>query len=173
MTKIHRFTLIELLVVITVIAILAALLLPALGKARERANESKCRSNLHNCGLAVAMYLDDYKGVMPVAAAKPSLHLNNDPRIADVLAPYLKIDKVLLCPADIGEAFFKAEGASYEYSTMLSGVILEKSRWVKLNGASKVPVMYDYENFHGPAGRPTAKNYLFADGRVGDVHDFD
>ncbi len=62
----RAFTLIELLVVIAIIAILAALLLPALKVARESAKSSNCMNVLRQQGQAMAMYQDDFAGILPL-----------------------------------------------------------------------------------------------------------
>jgi len=86
-SKVKRgFTLIELLVVIAIIAILAAMLLPTLSKARERARISTCMNNLKQIGLAFHMYLNDWDSLIPQS-------LDNWPAIMsgwmEQLAPYL------------------------------------------------------------------------------------
>jgi len=63
MRRHYGFTLIELLVVIAIIAVLAAILFPVFAKAREKARQASCQSNLKQMGYALAMYRDDYDGV--------------------------------------------------------------------------------------------------------------
>jgi prepilin-type N-terminal cleavage/methylation domain-containing protein len=67
------FTLVELLVAIAIIAILAAMLLPALSRAKGQAQSTYCKNNLHQMGLALGMYVDDFK-VYPYYASITSAH---------------------------------------------------------------------------------------------------
>ncbi len=91
------FTLIELLVVIAIIAILAAILFPVFARAREKARQASCQSNLKQLALGYLMYAQDYDEWFPG-------FLTGNTAIArygwyDVIQPYLKNRQVYLCPS--------------------------------------------------------------------------
>lgn len=99
------FTLIELLVVIAIIAILAAILFPVFGRARENARRSSCQSNLKQIGLGILQYTQDYDEIMvrqwngQNGTAYPN-GANFNTRWMDSVQPYIKSEQIFVCPSN-------------------------------------------------------------------------
>lgn len=90
------FTLIELLVVIAIIAILAAILFPVFARAREKARQASCLSNVKQLCLAILQYTQDYDESLPMSRS----HQQGGWRGYDyAVAPYVKNTQIFKCPS--------------------------------------------------------------------------
>ena len=102
----NGFSLIELLVVIAIIAILAAILFPVFARARAKARQASCLSNVKQLMLSVHMYAQDYDGGFPARQGPPWTWP------MDILVPYVKNSEIFTCPEKKG-GWGSAKGARY------------------------------------------------------------
>ena len=174
MHKPRAFTLIEILVVIAIIAVLAALLIPAVAKARAGAVRARCAAQLHGIGQMLQMYFGDNHNTLPKVNMMPSLQppLNTHPSLVQLLAPYAKGGtRVFDCPADQitqpapnappgFETYFAREQSSYYWNEDVS---IRASHITELRNSDRVLLLQEYEPFHGRAGVSGSMNRLYAD----------
>lgn len=165
-SKPHAFTLIELLVVLAVIAILAALLLPAVGRAKESGRGAACLSNLRQIGIALQIYVQENQNRLPFMRDR-SLTVSNDLPAPDlVLSNHLGNVKVLKCPSD-QQQLFDNTGSSYSWNSLLNGQDADHLKVMGINfDPHQIPLMFDKDRFHIARGPKKAQNFLYADGHI-------
>ena len=147
------FTLIELLVVIAIIGLLAGMLLPVMGKAKEAGRSTACLSNLRQLGLTLQMYVQDNDNRLP--AARDKLFETNAPpptnalpTVDDVLSNYLGTVKIFRCPSD-KKGIYEQTGSSYAWNSLLNGQDADHLKVLSIDfDPHQIPVMFDKEAFH-------------------------
>jgi prepilin-type N-terminal cleavage/methylation domain-containing protein/prepilin-type processing-associated H-X9-DG protein len=168
------FTLIELLVVIAVIGVLAALLLPVFGRAKESGRATACLSSLRQIGVALQLYVQDNGNRFPVMYDRPAGTNENPeaiPSMDRVLAGELGNVEVLRCPSD-NRRIFEQTRASYAWNFLLNGRRADEieNRGTEIFGIhfgpNQIPLVLDKETFHAARGPGKGVNYLYADGHI-------
>ncbi len=178
MAEKKSFTLIELLVVIAIIAILAGMLMPALGRAREAGRRSVCLSNLKQIGTGIEMYLQDNNYFLPSCRSYPDNPAAGEELLKglpETLEDYLGNNRnIFRCSSDSAEkgtgsqSLFEAWGSSYQW---MSSLDINGKQATDENLRSelhklKLPLVTDGGFFHGPDNKSTSVNCLYLFSRV-------
>ena len=161
------FTLVELLVSIAIIAVLASLLMPTLGRSKESGRAAFCQGNLHQIGIALQIYVDDNKNIMPsMIDYNQNVAPTDQTNINILLAPQLASTNVLCCPSD-NQQLFQLSGSSYSWNNLVNGQNADHLQVMHLSLAmTKIPLVFDKATFHALLGTNHAQNYLYADGHI-------
>ena len=178
------FTLIELLVVIAIIAILASILFPVFARARSKARQAACMSNLRQLGTAMHMYADDYDEMLPLwslvgGAPDGSGRLPGVPYTWDTqLFPYMKNTQILICPENPYGRTYRSYALPRYISGQPLGAIMNVTATAALFEKGRyAPGEWEDatgENFHQSTSMNATpeyfhvegKNFLFVDGHV-------
>jgi len=150
------FTLIELLVVIAIIAILAAILFPVFGRARENARRSSCQSNLKQLGIGLLQYTQDYDESLPpgiqLKKAGGDSPINNNGGWAGQAFPYIKSTQVFRCPSET-----RSYNVSYAYNGAISHTegagLPTYTRLSRFNSPSKTVMLFEVTGVSVPEAR--------------------
>jgi len=127
----RAFTLVELLVVISIIAVLAAILLPAMSRSQSVAQSVKCQANLRQMGSALTLFTNENNNILPNSAyGSPAAPTTNGAtyKWMDAIFPYAPKERIFLCPSD--------PGAKYTYAkNLVAGASSTDYGSYGLNGA--------------------------------------